>query len=56
VLGYISIVVIEAVCVRDCRGLGLCRVGIVGWSVSDECVRVRGTLVGREWEGKVRAG
>jgi hypothetical protein len=25
-------------CVRDCRGLGLCKAGIIGWSVGDECV------------------
>jgi hypothetical protein len=33
---YTSVVVVEGACVRDCRGLGLCKVGIVGWSVDDE--------------------
>jgi hypothetical protein len=28
-LGYISVVVVEGVCVRDCRGLGLCTFGTV---------------------------
>jgi hypothetical protein len=32
-------------CVRDCRGLGLCKIGIVGWSAGDECVGGRGSLV-----------
>jgi hypothetical protein len=26
--------------VRDCRGLGLCKVGIEGWSAGGECVCV----------------
>jgi hypothetical protein len=30
VFGYISVVVMEGACVRNCRGLGLCTVGIVG--------------------------
>jgi hypothetical protein len=30
VWGYISVVVVEGVCVRDCRGLGLYTVGTVG--------------------------
>jgi hypothetical protein len=30
VFGCISIVVVEDVCVRDCRGLGLCAIGTVG--------------------------
>jgi hypothetical protein len=34
--GYIFVVVEEDICVRNCRGLGLCRVVIVGWSVGDE--------------------
>jgi hypothetical protein len=57
VFGCISVVVVEGACVRDCRGLGLCEVGIVGWSVGDECVGGRGSLVtvGREWKRKVRA-
>jgi hypothetical protein len=37
VFGYISFLVEEGVCVRDCRGLGLCKFGIVGFSVGDEC-------------------
>jgi hypothetical protein len=37
VFGYISVVVEEGVCVRDCRDLGFCKVGIVGCSVGDEC-------------------
>jgi hypothetical protein len=36
VFQYISVVE-EGVCVRDCRVLGLCQVGIVIWSVGDEC-------------------
>jgi hypothetical protein len=49
--------VVEGACVRDCRGLGLCKVDIVGWSAGGECVGVRGSLVtgwGR-WVGKVKA-
>jgi hypothetical protein len=36
VFGYISVVLEESACVRDCRGLGLCKVGIVGvqWVMS----------------------
>jgi hypothetical protein len=30
--------VVEGVCVRNCRGLGLYKVGIVGWSAGDESV------------------
>jgi hypothetical protein len=41
----ISVVLVEVACVRDCRGLGLCKVGIVGWSVGNECVGGRGSLV-----------
>jgi hypothetical protein len=37
VFGCISVVVLEGACVRDCRSLGWCKVGIVGWSVGDEC-------------------
>jgi hypothetical protein len=56
VFGCISIVV-EGACVRNCRGMGLCKVGKVGWSEGDECVGGRGKWrqVGGEWEGKVRA-
>jgi hypothetical protein len=45
VFGCISVVVVEGACDRDCTGLGLCKVGIVGWSVSDECVGGRYSLV-----------
>jgi hypothetical protein len=45
VFGYISVVVEEGVCVRDSRGLVLCKVGIVGCSVGDECEGGRGYLV-----------
>jgi hypothetical protein len=45
VFGYISVVVEEGVCVRDCRGLGLCKVGIVDSSVGDECLGGMGSLV-----------
>jgi hypothetical protein len=45
VFGYISVVIEEGVCVRDCRGLGLCKVGIVGCLVGDECEEGRGSLV-----------
>jgi hypothetical protein len=41
VFGCISAVVVEGAC----RGLGLCKVGIVGWSVGDECVGEKGNLV-----------
>jgi hypothetical protein len=41
----ISIVVVEGACVRDCRGLRLSKVGIVGWQVGDECVGGKGSLV-----------
>jgi hypothetical protein len=30
VFGYISVIVVDGVCVRDCKDLGLCKVGIVG--------------------------
>jgi hypothetical protein len=45
VFGCISVLIVEGACVRDCKGLGLCKVGIVGWSVSDEFVGGRGSLV-----------
>jgi hypothetical protein len=60
VFGHISVVIVEGACVRDCRGLGLCKDGIVGWSVGDECVGERGSLVtgwsriGGEGEGRRR--
>jgi hypothetical protein len=43
--GSFSVVVEEVVCVRGCRGLGLCKVGIVGWSVCDECEGGRSCFV-----------
>jgi hypothetical protein len=62
VFGCISVVVVESDCIRDSRGLGLRKVGIVGWSAGDEWVEGRGRLVkgwgrmggdsegrGREW-------
>jgi hypothetical protein len=67
VFGCISVVVVEGASVRDCKGYGLCKVVIVGWSVGDECVGGRGCLVtgwgrmggegeglGREWMRKGR--
>jgi hypothetical protein len=45
VFGYISVVVKEGVCVRDCRDLGWCKVGMVGCSVGDEHEGRRGSLV-----------
>jgi hypothetical protein len=54
-VGCISVVVVEGVCVRDCRGSGLYTVGI-GQSAGGECVGGRGTVligwrhVGRETE------
>jgi hypothetical protein len=42
--GYISVVE-DGVCVRDCKSLGLCKVGIVVWSVGDECEGRKGSLV-----------
>jgi hypothetical protein len=66
VFGCISVVV-ECAFVSDCRVLGLCNVGIKGWSVGDECIGGRGSLVtgwgtmggkgrtgGREWVRRVR--
>jgi hypothetical protein len=60
-------VVVEGAYVRDCRVLGFCKVGIVGWSVGDECVGGKGSLVtgwgrmggegegwGREWVRRSR--
>jgi hypothetical protein len=45
VFGYISDVVEEGVCVRDCRDLGFFKVGIEGFSVGDVCEGGRGSLV-----------
>jgi hypothetical protein len=36
VFEYISVVVVEGACVRDCRGLGLCTVGTLDWSEGGE--------------------
>jgi hypothetical protein len=36
---------VEGACVRDCSGLGLCKVGTVGCSVGDEYVRRKASLV-----------
>jgi hypothetical protein len=35
---YISVIVVQGACVRDCKWLELCKVGIVSWSAGDECV------------------
>jgi hypothetical protein len=45
VFEYISVVVEEGVYVRDCRELGLCKVGIVACPVGDKCEGGRGILV-----------
>jgi hypothetical protein len=45
VFGYISVVVEEGVCVRDCRDLWLHKVTIVDCSVDDGCEGGRGSLV-----------
>jgi hypothetical protein len=45
VFGYMSVVVEEGVFVKDCRGLELCKVAIVGCSVGDECEGGRSSLV-----------
>jgi hypothetical protein len=58
VFGCISVVVVEDVYVRDCRGLGLCAFGRVGLSEAVECVECRGSMV-MGWgglEGKVNIG
>jgi hypothetical protein len=49
---------VEGVCVRDCKGLGFCKVHIVGCSVGDECEGGRCSLVTGwgERKGQVRAG
>jgi hypothetical protein len=57
VFGCISVVV-EGACVKDCRELGLYKVGKIGWSLGDECVGKKGSLVtdwgrmGEEVEGR----
>jgi hypothetical protein len=45
VFGYASVVVEKGVCVRDCCGLRLYKVSIIGSSVVDECKGGRGSLV-----------
>jgi hypothetical protein len=45
VFGCISVVVVEGACGSDCSSLGLCKVGIVGWSAGNECVGGSGSLV-----------
>jgi hypothetical protein len=45
VFGCISVVVVYGACVKNCRGLGLYKVGTVGWSVDGECVGGRGSVV-----------
>jgi hypothetical protein len=50
----ISVVIVEGACVRDCRELGLCTVGTVGWSVHDECVGRKGSVV-TDW-GRIGKG
>jgi hypothetical protein len=42
VFGYISVVLEKGVCVRDFRGLGLCK---VRFSVGDECEGESGSLL-----------
>jgi hypothetical protein len=60
VFGCIFVVVVEGAHVRGCRGLGLCKVGIVGWSVGDEYIGGRVSLVtgwgrmGEEGKGRGR--
>jgi hypothetical protein len=51
VFGCVSVAVEGCICVRDCRGLDLCKVGIVGFSVGDECEGGRSSLGenGRGW-------
>jgi hypothetical protein len=44
VFGYISVVVEEGVCVRNCRGFRLYKVVIVGCSVGNECERGKNSL------------
>jgi hypothetical protein len=38
VFGFISVVVVYSACVRDCRGLEVCKFGTVGLPAGDECV------------------
>jgi hypothetical protein len=43
--GYISVIVVEGACIRNCRRLGLCTDGMVDYSVGGEHVRERGSVV-----------
>jgi hypothetical protein len=55
VFGCISVFVVEGGYVRDCSGLGLCKVCAVGWSAGDECIRGRGKSGDRmreNWRGR----
>jgi hypothetical protein len=45
VFGCNCFVVVNGGCDRDCRGLGLCKVGIVSWSADGECLGGWGVLV-----------
>jgi hypothetical protein len=45
VFGYISNVVVEGAFVSDHRGLGLCKIGVVGCSAGCEYVGRRGSLL-----------
>jgi hypothetical protein len=52
VFGYISVVVEEGVCVRDCSGLWLCKDFIVGCSAGDECEGLSGDRLWENGRGK----
>jgi hypothetical protein len=54
VFGYISVVVVEGVFVRDCRGMGLCAIGTVGQTVGGECAGGKGRVV-TGW-GRIEGG
>jgi hypothetical protein len=62
VFGCISVVVVDGVCVRYCRGLGLCTVGTVGYSGDGKCVGGRGSVligwgkIAGRCEGKGKSG
>jgi hypothetical protein len=46
-LGFVALVCVrvKGVCVRDCRGLGVCAVGRVGQSAGSEYVGGKGSVV-----------
>jgi hypothetical protein len=44
-LGLGALVVVEDACVRDCRVLGVCTVGTIGYSVGDKCEGRRADMV-----------